>query len=230
MPVDAQLDGAVLVVTLDRPERLNALTATDYTDLAAAWARARQDDVRAVVLTGAGERAFCTGADLKDTIPHPPPLRALAAEPARSRPDRAMTLHKPVVAAVNGYCLGGGLTLLLRTDIRIAAEHATFSLPEVRWGIPVNTPPHTLARHPVAMEWMLAGDRFDAATALRHGLVNQVLPAAQVLPDALATARRLAELPPEAVQATKELMLRAHDQDPGRNRLDAAYDRLLPGP
>jgi E-phenylitaconyl-CoA hydratase len=233
MAVDVRLDGAVLVVTLDRPERLNALTGPDYADLATAWARARDDDaVRAVVLTGAGDRAFCTGADLKDTIPQPPPLRALAAaEPARARPDRAMALWKPVVAAVNGYCLGGGLTLLLRTDIRIAAEHATFGLPEVRWGIPVNTPPRTLARYPVAMQWMLVGDRFDAATALSHGLVNRVLPAAEVLPAALDTARRLSRLPPTAVQAAKDLVLRAHGLDgESADRLGAAYGRLLPRP
>ncbi|OLT12389.1 hypothetical protein BJF78_04085 [Pseudonocardia sp. CNS-139] len=136
-----------------------------------------------------------------------------------------MALRKPVVAAVNGYCLGGGLTLLLRTDLRIAAEHATFSLPEVRWGIPVNTPPHTLAPHPVAMEWMLLGERFDAATALRHGLVNRVLPAVDVRPAALGLAHTLARLPPQAVQAAKELVLRA--RRPGADRLDAPFAALL---
>ncbi|GAA3707552.1 enoyl-CoA hydratase/isomerase family protein [Streptomyces tremellae] len=209
MTIDVTRDGPVLTLTLNRPERLNALTGPDYRDLSAAWREAGEDDrVRAVVLTGAGERAFCTGADLRDTIPHPPPLLDLAKPMAAVRPDRAQPLWKPVVAAVRGYCLGGGLTLMLRTDLRVAAEDAVFGLPEVAWGIPVNCPPGELSSsHPAGARWTLTGDRFDAAEAYGYGLVNRVVPADLVLATATALAHRVAEHPLEDLMAVKYLAL-----------------------
>ncbi|WP_329139874.1 enoyl-CoA hydratase/isomerase family protein [Streptomyces sp. NBC_01476] len=209
MTIDVRRDGPVLTVTLNRPERLNALTGPDYRDLAAAWREADADDrVRVVVLTGAGERAFCTGADLKDTIPHPAPLSELARPKAQQRPDRAQPLGKPVVAAVRGYCLGGGMTLMLRTDLRIAADDAVFGLPEVVWGIPVNCAPRDLGlSHPAGMRWTLTGDRFGAAEAYDRGLVNRVVPPAEVLDRAYGLAHRVAAHPLDRLIAVKRLAL-----------------------
>ena len=210
MAVDITRDGDVMIVTLNRPERLNALTKEDYGVLAEAWREAGLDDeVGAVVLTGAGDRAFCTGADLYDTIPKAPRLLDLWGPMSQERVDRALMLWKPVVAAVRGYCIGGGLTLMLNTDLRVASEDAVFSLPEDRWGIPVNSAPRRLAPHAVALEWMLLGEQFGAAAAAEHGLVNRVVPAAEVLPVALDLAHRAAANPTAAVQATKELAYRA---------------------
>jgi E-phenylitaconyl-CoA hydratase len=229
MAIEVTTDGPVLLVTLNRPERLNALTSDDYVALARTWEEAAADpEVRAVVLTGAGERAFCTGADLYDTIPHPPRPADLWKPMGMRRPDRGQPLWKPAIAAVRGYCLGGGLTLMLRTDLRVASDDAVFSLPEARWGIPVNSDPARLAPHPVAMEWMLAGERFSAADAYRHGLVNRVVPPDQVLPAALSLAHRIAAHDPCAVQATKELALRSRTMNlDDCDRLEASYRLLL---
>ncbi len=231
MAIGVSVSERVMLVTLDRPQRLNALSGEDYLALAEAWRQAAEDDtVHAVVLTGAGERAFCTGADLYDTIPKPPRRRDLWKPMAQRRVDRALMLDKPIVAAVRGYCIGGGLTLMLNTDLRVAADDAVFSLPEVRWGIPVNSAPRRLAAHPVAMEWMLGGDRFDAATALRHGLVNRVVPAADVLPAALRLAGQLADNPPAAVQAAKQLARRCLTLSPeAAELLEANLARELAG-
>jgi E-phenylitaconyl-CoA hydratase len=229
MAIDVAARGPVLLVTLNRPERLNALSGDDYVALSRTWADAAADPgVRVVVLTGAGDRAFCTGADLYDTIPHPPRLADLWKPMGQRRPDRGQPLWKPVIAAVRGYCIGGGLTLMLRTDLRIAAEDAVFSLPEDRWGIPVHSDPARLGPHAVAMEWMLTGERFTARDGYRHGLVNRVVPADEVLPTALDLADRVAAHDPLAVQATKELALRSRSTDLGVcDRLEAGYRALL---
>jgi E-phenylitaconyl-CoA hydratase len=144
------------------------------------------------------------------------------------RPDRGQPLWKPVIAAVRGYCLGGGLTLMLRTDLCVAGDDAVFSLPEARWGIPVSSDPARLAPHPVAMEWMLTGDRFSAADAYRHGLVNRVVPPDEVLSTALSLAHRVAAHDPCAVQATKELALRSRTMNlDDCDRLEGSYRLLL---
>ncbi len=182
-------------LTLNRPDKLNALTLQMYDDLGRAFDRARDDDrVGVVVLTGAGDRAFCVGADLHESIP------ALA----EGRFDishwdgahqKHSTLFKPVVAAVNGLCLGGGFEIMLSTDLRICSDRARFALPEA--GIGVVPAGGTLVRltrqvsHAHAMELLLLGDQLDADGAHRMGLVNRVVPHEQVLDVALETARRL---------------------------------------
>lgn len=231
MAIEVTDDGPVRLVTLNRPERLNALAADDYVALSRAWDEAAADpEIRVIVLTGAGDRAFCTGADLYDTIPHPPRLASLWKPMGQRRPDRGQPLWKPVIAAVRGYCIGGGLTLMLRTDLRVAGEDAVFSLPEDRWGIPVHSDPARLGPHAVAMEWMLTGDRFSAADAYARGLVNRVVPPGEVLPAAFGLAHRIAAHNPLAVQAAKELALRSHSMDLGDcDRLESAYRLLLEG-
>jgi (E)-benzylidenesuccinyl-CoA hydratase len=231
--INVDRDGAVAVVTINRPERLNTLDMPTLDALAAAWTQIRDDDeLRVVVLTGAGDRAFCAGADLRDFLPRPHPLRDLWNPGVELRPDRGLDLWKPVIAAVNGYCLGGGLTLMLSTDLRIAGDTARFATPEIRHGILASCGgTQRLARqipHALAMEMLLTGDQIDAATALRWGLVNRVVPASEVLPTALDLARKIAANAPMAVQATKELAVRSADMpvDAGL-RLEDAMVRLL---
>jgi len=233
MTINLDRDGDVAIVTINRPDRLNTLDLPTLNELARAWTQIRDDDeLRAVVLTGAGDRAFCAGADLRDFLPRPHPLRDLWNPGVELRPDRGLDLWKPVIAAVNGYCLGGGLTLMLAADLRIASDTARFATPEIRHGILASCGgTQRLARqipHALAMELLLTGDQIDAETALRWGLVNRVVPLAEVVPAALEFAHKIAANAPMAVQATKELAVRSADLsiDAGL-RLEDAMVRLL---
>jgi E-phenylitaconyl-CoA hydratase len=146
--------------------------------------------------------------------------------------NRGLEVWKPVIAAVNGYCLGGGMTLLLGTDLRVAAEHATFSLAEVKRGVfPANGGTQRIARqvpHAIAMEMLLIGDTFDAQTALRWGIVNRVVKADELMAAARDYAARIARNAPLAVQAAKELALRSRDLDLAAGlRMEQMMLRLL---
>jgi E-phenylitaconyl-CoA hydratase len=233
MSVDLERDGAVAVITLNREECLNALDADHYAELGAAWVEVRDDpSIRAAVVTGAGERSFSVGADLKSFIPEVPELDGFWLTQRGQLLNRGLEVWKPVVAAVNGYCLGGGLTLLLATDLRVAAPHATFGLPEVQRGVlPANGgTQRLLAQLPfaIAMELLLTGEPIDAETALRWGLVNRVMPAGELLSAALEHAARIAANAPLAVQAAKELAYRSRDLDLATGlRLEQAMARVL---
>ena len=218
MAIGFELDDGVALITIDRPERLNALDAEHYRLLSEAWVRVRDDgDVRAAVVTGAGERSFSVGADLKSFITAPDELSQFWLTQRDQLLNRGLEVWKPVVAAVNGYCLGGGMTLLLGTDLRVAAEHASFGLSEVKRGvIPGNGgSQRVLSQLPraIAMELLLTGEPIDAAQAACWGLVNRVVPGAEVVDEALALARRIAANAPLAVQAAKELAVRSADMD-----------------
>src|ERR671918_697652 len=209
MPVDFELADGVAVITLNRPERLSAMDADAYRQLSEAWQRVRDDgEIRAAIITGAGDRSFTTGADIKSFLTAPQPLSEFWLTQRDQLLNRGLELWKPVIAAVNGYCLGGGMTLLLATDIRIAAEHATFGLAEVKRGVIAgNGGTQRIAAqlpHAIGMELLLTGDRFDAATAERWGLVNRVVPADQLMETAIGYARRITENAPLAVQAAEE--------------------------
>jgi enoyl-CoA hydratase/carnithine racemase len=137
-----------------------------------------------------------------------------------------------VIAAVNGYCLGGGMTLLLATDIRVAAEHASFGLAEVKRGIIAGNggTQRVLSQLPyaIAMELLLTGDRFDAETAARWGLINRVVAMDDLIDTAMEYAQRVAQNAPLAVQAAKELALRSRDMDLTSGlRIEQAMNRLL---
>lgn len=203
----------VRVLVLDRPERLNAIVPALIEDLVAALQEANRDrDVRAIVLTGAG-RAFCSGADLKDES-------AQAADAAATRTyveriqdvTRAIVLGRvPVIAAVRGWAVGGGVEWVIDCDFAIAAEGTRFFFPEIAWGLFVTGGVTVLLPRIVglarARELILLGERFDAADAHRWGLVWKVVPDAGLLDEALALAQRIAALPPAAVQALRRCLL-----------------------
>ena len=187
-----------------------------YRDLSAAWIRVRDDDaINVAVITGAGDRSFTTGADLKSVIGKTPELSELWQTQKDALLNRGLEVWKPVVAAINGYCLGGGMTLMFATDIRVAATNATFALAETKRGIiPANGgTQRLLAQVPYAigMEMLLVGGTFDAATAERWGLVNRVVPPADLMPTAMDYARKLAANGPLGVRAAKELAVRGQD-------------------
>lgn len=233
MSVEFELTDGVALITLNRPERLNAMDADAYRALSEAWVRVRDDgQIRAAVITGAGERSFTTGADLKSFVTDPDDLSGFWQTQREQLLNRGLEVYKPVIAAINGYCLGGGMTLMLATDIRVAAEHASFGLAEVKRGIIAGNggTQRVLAQlpHAIAMELLLTGDRFDAHTAERWGLVNRVVPLAELLPTALEFATRIAANAPLAVQAAKELALRSRDLDLASGlRLEQSINRLL---
>lgn len=215
MAIELTRNGPVATVTISRPDKLNALSLQMYEDLGRAFAEVRDDPgIRAVVLTGAGEKAFCVGADLTESIP------ALASDrfdisawdPAHLK---NMAFYKPIVCAVRGLCIGGGFEIMLATDIRIAAADAQFQLPEPVHGfVPAGGTLVRLVRqigYAHAMEILLLARRFSAAELLSRGIVNQVVPTAEVDGVAHETAARIASLSPTAVQTIKEAVLTLQD-------------------
>lgn len=205
----------IVTITLNRPEAMNAVDQETQAGLVSAWIRFRDDDSAWVaILTGAGEKAFSAGADLKKLIPA---LSGAAVtrrhhDPGFGGITRGLEIWKPLIAAINGHCLGGGLELALACDVRIAAEHATFGLPEVRWAIiPGAGGTQRLPRAvslAKAMEMILTGETIDADEAYRIGLVNRVVPPAGLMPAALKFAETLCRRGPLAVRAAKEAVIR----------------------
>ncbi len=234
MAIDFQVsDEGIALITINRPERLNAMDAEHYQLLSRAWTTVRDDpQVRVAIVTGAGERSFTTGADIKSFVTAPPGLSEMWLTQRDQLLNRGLEVWKPIIAAVNGYCLGGGMTLMLATDIRIAAAHATFSVAEVKRGIiPGNGGTQRVLDqlpYAVAMEMLLTGDGIDAATAERWGLVNKVVPKEALLETAYGFARRIAVNAPLAVQAAKELAVRSRDMDLTSGlRFEAVINRML---
>jgi len=218
MSIDLNVANHIATITINRPDRMNAMDADHYAGLSAAWERVRDDsDIRVAVITGAGEKSFSAGADLKSFLNQQPPLSELMLTQKNQLLNRGLEVWKPIVAAVNGFCIGGGMTLLLATDLRICAEHATFSVAEVKRGVfPANGGTQRIAQqlpHSIAMEMLLLGDTFDAQTALHWGLVNKVVKKGDLMDAAYDYAQRLARNAPLAVQSAKELALRSRDVD-----------------
>lgn len=223
-PLLYRKDGAIAVFTLNRPAALNALTPELVCRLADAVADFVADPrLRVGIVTGSGDKAFCSGGDLGTMLP----LLSGDREPGDSWDRRVLDepfvmaasslrdypIDKPLIAAVNGVCVAGGMEMMLGTDIRVAAEHAVFGLPEVRRGVlPFAGSMVRLPRQigwSAAMELLLVGDTIDAVEARRVGLVNHVLPAADVMPKALDLARRIAANGPLAVQRVKHTAVAA---------------------
>lgn len=233
MGVDFEIEDGIALITMNRPERLNAMDADAYKALSESWIRVRDDQkILAAIITGAGDRAFTTGADLKDFVTDPQDLSEFWLTQKNQILNRGLEVWKPVIAAVNGYCLGGGMTLLLATDIRIATPSASFGFAEVTRGIIAGNggTQRVLEQvpHAIAMEWLLTGERFDAETALHWGLVNRVVDREELLETAFDYAHRIAKNAPLAVQAAKELAVRSRDVDRATGlRLEQSINRLL---
>ena len=191
------------IVTIDNQPRLNAMTREMMAELGRLWDELERDDTRCIVLTGAGERAFSAGADISGDLSAAPEMAKIVNH-ALLKID---VYTKPIVAAVNGDCVGGGVELLLSTDIRAAAPHARFGLPEVKWSIyPFGGATIKLVQqigYVHAMDLLLTARLTDAAEAVRLGLINRVVPAADLMGWALETAERIAANSPAAVQAVK---------------------------
>ncbi len=233
MSIDVDVSGGIATITINRPERMNAMDADHYRALSQAWQRVRDDPgIRVAIITGAGERAFSTGADIKSFLTAPPELSEMWLTQRDQLLNRGLEVWKPVIAAVNGYCLGGGMTLLLATDIRIAAEHASFSLAEVKRGVIAGNggTQRILDQLPYAigMEMLLTGEGIDSKTAAHFGLVNKVVPKEALMATARDYASRIAANAPLAVQAAKELAVRSRELDRVSGlRLEALINRLL---
>lgn len=212
MPIEIEVNDRVAVVTLNRPEAMNSIDPSMREQLQATWRRlAEDDDIWVAVVTGAGDRAFCTGSDLKGT---PPPAESYAAQTFGSAVDHhllaGMQMDKPTIAAVNGYAVGGGLEIALGCDIRLASRSASFGLSEVRVGsIPGAGGSQRLPRlmhHSMAMQMLFTGQLIDADTALRTGLVSEVVGPEDLLPRAKDIAAQIAANAPLSVRAVKRLV------------------------
>ena len=200
----------VATIVLNRPEAMNAIDPETRKELEAACRRVDEDpDVRVAILTGAGERAFCTGADLKKTMPPKESFAELKFGRADDGSFGRFGSSKPLIAAVNGFALGGGLELALCCDILLASESARFGLPEVRIGsIPGAGGTQRLVRRigwSDAMLMLLTGERIDAAEALRIGLVSRVTSPGQLMAEAEMIADAIAANAPLSVHAVKQL-------------------------
>jgi crotonobetainyl-CoA hydratase len=228
--------GNVIIITINRPEARNAVNAAVSTAVGDALEQAQHDpDVRAVVITGAGDKSFCAGADLK----------AIARRENLYHPDHGEWgfagyvrhfIDKPTIAAVNGTALGGGTELALASDLVVAEERAKFGLPEVKVGLIAGAGGvfrivHQLPRK-VALEMLLTGEPITAAEALKWGLINQVVPDGTVLEAALALAGRVTVNAPLSVQASKRIAYGADDgvipdEEPGWDRTQREFRALL---
>jgi enoyl-CoA hydratase/carnithine racemase len=205
--VDVSRDGDVAVVTLSRPEKLNAISTAVEHELAAVLESETVRTSRALVLAGAG-RAFSAGADIAEFADRDPAAIMAYYRETGAVYERFARVPLPTFAAIHGYCLGGALELALAADFRIADESAVFGLPEVGFGIlPSSGGTHRLVRllgSARAKEVALLLERLDAREAHRLGLVTEVAPEGRALERAVELAARLATLPPLAVSVTKE--------------------------
>jgi enoyl-CoA hydratase len=211
VPIDLELRDGIAIVTINQPDKLNALNSerlqalTERIDEAAA-----NSQVRVIVLTGAGDRAFVAGADIREMAALTPEQATAFGRLGHAATSALENAPQPVIAAVNGFALGGGCELALACDIRLAAEHAVFAQPEVSLGIPpgwggTQRLPRVVGPG-LAAELIFSGRRVDAAEALRIGLVNAVYSAADLLPKALELAESIVANSPRSVREAKRLL------------------------
>jgi len=213
MAIDYQKEGKIAIFTINRPEALNSMNVPAARELHKAMVDFRDDpELWVGIITGAGDRAFCAGADIKDMLPF---LKENLQNSPWAMPDtpmRGLDLWKPLIAAVNGMALGGGLEIALACDIRIASEKARFGVPEVTlglipgWGATQRLP--RMVPRCKAAELLLTGKPIDAQEAYRIGLVNIVVPPEAVMTTAREWAEIICQAGPLAVRAAKEAMIR----------------------
>ncbi|MBI4186804.1 MAG: enoyl-CoA hydratase/isomerase family protein [Chloroflexi bacterium] len=212
MAIDYTREGRIAIFTLNRPEAMNAMNVQAWRELSEAMVKFRDDPEAWVgIITGAGEKAFCAGADIKDLLPF---LREHRDTPwlMPATHMRGLEIWKPLIAAINGVALGGGLEIVLACDIRIAAENARLGVPEVNlgiipgWGGTQRLP--RMIPWCKAAELLFTGKPVDAQEAYRIGLVNKVVPLAELMTTARAWAEAICQPAPLAVRAAKEAMVR----------------------
>lgn len=219
MSIDFDFADHIAKIVINRPEALNSMTPAMYTDLSKSWIEVRDNpDIWVAVVTGAPQpnrpperQIFSAGADLKSMNRERQTYEFWQTQQEQIL-NRGLEVWKPVVCAINGLCLAGGMTLMLATDIRVASEHAMFDLSEVKRGIlPGNGGTQRTIRqlpYPIAMEMLLLARRLSAERAAHFGLINEVVPHDTVLDVAMERARELASMAPLAVRAIKELAVR----------------------
>ena len=213
--------GHVRLITINRAAKMNSLDFAAHELMVEIWHEFNSDsDARVAVLTGMGDTAFCAGADLKTytmpfaTTPAPEFTRVYTNGPGLGGITRNVHVFKPIVAAVNGYAISGGLEIALACDIRFCSPSAAFGLQDVRWGFHACDGALIRLREIIglgrAMEMILSGDRFDAEFAYRTGLVNRIIEQSELLVKTMVYAEKLASRAPIAQQLAKEVMYRTH--------------------
>jgi len=222
----------VATITLNRPEKHNAMDNEMYGAISSHLGEIdSNDDIWVGVVTGAGEKAFTAGADLVGMHGTAEKAEVGWSSPRSTRFDLGLEVQKPLIAAVNGYCLAGGLELALVCDIRIASEKAQFGCPEVKWNLLHGYGAQLLPRivgTSNAMYMLLTGQFIDATEALRIGLVNEVVPPDRLMNRAYELAAIICDNGPMAIRMTKELALRSRDLSiPDGIRLYQALNRLV---
>ncbi len=206
----------IALITINRPDAMNSMAPQSEKEMKEIWLDFREnDDLWVAILTGTGEKAFCTGGDMKEYMPARMAGKAKANYYPRAENFGGLPrteLYKPIIAAINGYAIAGGLELVLCCDIRIAAENAKFGLAEVRWGIMPGAGGtqrlHRNIPYAIAMEMLLTGETIDAQEAYRWGLVNKVVPKESLMEESLKMAEKLCERGPIAMRAIKEAVIR----------------------
>ena len=214
MSIGYEVTGGIATITFDRPAKHNTLTLQMYEDLGNAFRRAGADpEVAVCILTGSGEKAFCVGADLTESIPYLNEGHYIDEWDAAHLKHLAM--YKPIIAAVNGMCMGGGFEIMLGTDLRVASSKAVFAFPEVSIGIvPAGGTLVRLGRqipYVRAMELILTGRKITAQQALEYGLLNDVAEPDQVMERAMEMARWFLPLSTTAVQTAKESVIKLRE-------------------
>jgi enoyl-CoA hydratase len=226
--------GSVAKITINRPEAMNAFDLETARVMAERLQEFDADAaLRVAIITGAGDKAFCAGADLKKMHggSHDGGINELWDFERQNRLGQRLQTVKPVIAAVNGYCLAGGLELALGSDIRIASTNASFGSPEVRWsilhGFGAMRLPQTVGMS-VAMEMLLTGDRIDARRAYEVGLVSRLVEPAALMRTAEEMAQKIASNGPLAIRVTKDLAWRGlHEHPADMLRYYAAVTALI---
>ena len=210
--------GHIAIMTINRPEAMNAFTVEMLAAMDACFADFQKDDeLWVAILTGTGDKSFCSGMDLAEAIPLLNAGEELGYEDHTKRP--FSDVFKPIITAVNGFCIAGGMEFMQGTDIRIAAEHAVFGLGEVRFGlIPTGGTHVRLPRQipwAVAMELLLVGDNLSAERAYDIGLINKIVPKEELMDAAMKVAEKICQNGPLAVRTAKEIAVRQANLEAG---------------
>jgi enoyl-CoA hydratase/carnithine racemase len=206
----------IALVTLNRPKMMNALDRKAISELSKVWSDFKDDSrLLVMIITGAGDKAFCVGGDIKEWDAAGQDPHAAGWLDDVVTPMRMTDMFKPVIAAINGHCLGGGLELALACDLRLASESATFGQPEIKRGIfpgqgATQRLPHILPYN-LAAELIFTGEVIDAREALRIGLINRLIASRDLMDQAWELAALIADKPPLAIRAAKEALLKSYE-------------------